>query len=245
MNDTKPTTEHSELIERLEVARKTLLRIPTGGTAQDGGIAILAEQAIASALTALRTSYRDGWLGAADELSRTALMSLLSQTNWRLPSASSAATPRRRPPMKREELIEHFRKLAEESAIAQRSHRRDGSHSEADYFFAQQETYAAAAEIIEESLPASSITLQLPTYAPGDPKAGEVVDAGQEIHWRNYASNPRSDVVKALAFCGENETMFALVGDGGHRFFMAVPAPYFSTHAARDAAMRQEDSNEQ
>lgn len=88
---------------------------------------------------------------------------------------------------------------------------------------------------INSNIPANAITLTLPTYAPGDPKAGEVVQYDDTV----YAINGFSFLANDWRFDGPGEhevSLWECDGSPGMED-SRIPGPYYSTPEARDAAM--------
>lgn len=135
--------------------------------------------------------------------------------------------------MKREEIIEHFRKLSREAAA-------EAEECEGDYGISggpedgARDAFDHAATFLEQHIPPNSITLQLPTYAPGDPKAGEVVEVGDTF----FALDEDE-----FAWIGEKCTGYVRIRKHWWPTFedinhQPVVGRFYSTPAARDAAMK-------
>lgn len=92
-----------------------------------------------------------------------------------------------------------------------------------------------ARDLIEQHIPANSVTLALPVYAPGDPKAGEPIRQGDPIvarAWDREASPVESFLLIDDELIPQVETF-----DEYCPISLVDPPPYYSTPEARDAAM--------
>lgn len=138
--------------------------------------------------------------------------------------------------MNRDELIGHFRKLISENRIEARSHQSDGDLASSDHCDAQADAYEQVVDFLEQHLPANSITLTLPTYAEGDPKAGEVVKVGDVIHYTDCYNAGRHSI-RVCGFSTKSTHGVAnLVDEEACEVYMGRTRIY-STAEARDAAM--------
>lgn len=141
--------------------------------------------------------------------------------------------------MKREEIIEHFRKLSREAAA-------EAEECEGDYGISggpedgARDAFDHAAAFIEQHLPANTITLQLPTYAPGDPKAGEVVEEGDHVWTIKQPWEIAYWIVDGFVVNGGAMLPYMMVRRSGtslEKTMMPATGPYYSTADARDAAL--------
>lgn len=125
--------------------------------------------------------------------------------------------------MKREELIQQIRK-------AHNWERARGNHKLADLF----------GHVLTHLTDPTTITLQLPTYAPGDPKAGEALQIGDWVYgvsngWRRYPTKRQVGDMRVEECAPDRLAPFWYPEFDPSQ---QIDAPYYSTAAARDAAMK-------